>query len=152
MDKYPAARYPINQSGHGKEAVEAAKKAAEEKKEEKKDEKKEEKAEDKKEDGDEGKAKYPIKGIGKKVQTEEEKKAWEEIMDKYPAARYPINQSGHGKEAVEAAKKAAEEKKEEKKDEKKEGKDEEKKEESLLQLDIYENPYSHYVGNVGSRS
>ena len=38
-----------------------------EKKEEKKDEKKEEKAEDKKEDGDEGKAKYPIKGIGKKV-------------------------------------------------------------------------------------
>lgn len=73
-------------------------------------------------------------------------------MEKYPAARYPINQSGHGKEAVEAAKKEAEEKKEEKKDEKKEGKAEEKKEESLLQLDIYENPYSHYVGNVGSRS
>lgn len=119
-----------------------------EKKEEKKEEKTEEKAEEKKEDAEEKKPSYPIPGIGKKVQSKEEKEAFEAIVKKYPAARYPINQNGNGKEAVEAEKKAAEP--ETKKEEEKK---EEKKEESLLQLE-YDgvNPYSKYEGNVGSRS
>ena len=94
---------------------------------------------------------YPIPGIGKNVKSKEQKEAFEEIVKEYPAARWPVNQAGLGKEEAEAAKKEglAEEKKAE---EKKEEKAEEKPEEALIHISSDENPYSKYVGNVGSRS
>ena len=81
------------------EKKEAEKK--DEKKEDKKDEKKEDKEEkkdaEKKEDAkEEEKSKYPsypIANIGKKVQTEEQKAAYEAIVKEYPAATGKINQN-----------------------------------------------------------